>query len=750
MPFRARLNPSTLARRVAAVRPVRPLPGVSGAPSLAATSASASAGPGPRTLELRSNRTYKTSAPAQAFSFFRRKPAPIKPADAVMATLGPGLSDPLAAAYDNLIKWIEYDGNTRRLTGEEMERLMAAISGRRSAAAAELMQRLWNDLALHGLQPEDRYLRQLIYSLARNGKADEALALLLDGHAAAIEAREWIELVRCAAKSGNTDAVLSLAENGIKDERLYAALLNALNGKDGVDSAQLQALLDRMERNGVKPGLWTESALVPIYIMLGDVASAKSMADAWPSVEDEMLRSSLLSAKCEVEIARRDVPAAVEVIRTMAGTDDEVPPRASSFVINAYRASPTVRDTVDAVHRFRGETGVRLSKEGWKRLILGMDVDNALALLEEARLEAAVLDEPLAKALIGQLCDAGRIDDAMGLYDELVIASDADPTNESRQPSMDIFRRLLAACAREGDTDTALSVLAAIKEKGFVLRTPKLGEQLTALIAAAPDHVIALDLYKAFRAVSGRWSAATFSFAISAFVRLRTKSSAVPPPDFVIEMMHDMRKAGYQPGAEILTSVLASYASLAKRIAKLPPTAETEFKRSALLSATRDVRTLTSLDPLIVVDLNLLNTLMNALSCCGASAEALRVWDEILPRLSSEDKRAGEVSVAIVIDACSYGGQFARAKKIWGWATRHGLNSGLGARSAWIECLCRYGKYEDAIAAIKDFSDPPADKDLAAIVLKYGFRSDSPQVVFDALQEAFPDWWPDLSKLIKK
>lgn len=668
-----------------------------------------------------------------------------------MATLGPGLSEPLAAAYDNLVKWIEYDGSTRRLSAEEMEKLMAAISGRRSTAAAELMQRLWNDLGLHGLQPEDRYLRQLIYSLARNGKADEALALLLDGHAGAIEAREWIELVRSAAKNGTADAVLSFAEqNGVKDERLYAALLNALNGRDGVDSAQLQTILDRMEAQGVKPGLWTESALVPIYIMLGDVGSAKAMADRWPSVEDELLRSSLLSAKCEVEIARRDVPAAVEVIRSMAASDDQVPPRASSFVINAYRASPSVRDTVDAVHRFRGETGVRLSKEGWKRLILSMDVDNALALLEEARLEAAVLDEPLAKALIGQLCDAGRLDDAMALYDELVIASDADPTNESRQPSMDIFRRLLASCAKEGDTDTALSVLGAIKERGLQLRTPRMGEQLTALISAAPDHVIALDVYKAFRAVSSRWSATTFSFAISAFVRLRTKASAVPPPDFVIEMMHDMRKAGYQPGAEILTSVLASYANLAKRIAKLPPTADTDFKRSALLSATRDVRTLTSLDPLIVVDLNLLNTLMNALSCCGAPAEALRVWDEILPRLSSVDSRSGEVSIAIAIDTCSYGGQFARAKKIWGWATRHGMASGLGVRSAWIECLCRYGKYEEAIEAIRGFEEPRADKDLAAVVVKYGFRSERPQAVFDAVQEAFPDWWPDLSKLIKK
>lgn len=749
MPFRARLNPSTIARRAAAARSVRPPP-----PLLRSTAVATSpaAGPGPSTLALRSHRSLSTSAPVQAFSFFRRKPEPIKPADAVMATLGPGLSEPLAAAYDNLVKWIEYDANTRRLTAEEMERLMTAISGRRSAAAAELMQRLWNELGLHGLEQEPRYLRQLVYSLARNGRTEEAHALLDQDAADAIGSREWIELIRSAAKNGNADAVLSVAEQrGVKDERLYAALLKAMNNGNSVDGQQVQALLDRMEQQGVKPGLWVESALVPIYIMLGDVAGAKAMADAWPAVDEPLLRAALLSARCEVEIARRDVPAAVEVIRSMAGTDDEVPPRASSFVINAYRASPSVRDTIDAVHRFRGETGVRLSRDGWKRLILSMDIDNAIALLEEARLEAAVLDEALARALIGQLCDAGRLDDAMNLYDELVIASDADPTNEARQPSMEIYRRLLASCAKEGDTETALSVLSTIKEKGLTLRSPRMGEQLTALISASPDHVIALDVYKAFRAVSGQWSATTFSFAISAFVRLRTQSSAVPPPDFVIEMMHDMRKAGYQPGAEILTSVLASYAALAKRIAKLPPTADTEFKRSALLSATRDVRTLTSLDPLIVVDLNLLNTLMNALSCCGAPAEALRVWDEILPRLSQlDDKRSGEVSIAIAIDTCTFGGQFARARKIWGWATRHGMTAGLGARSAWIECLARYGKYEEAIAAIKGFADPPADKDLAAIVVKYGFQSERPQAVFDCVRDAFPDWWGDLSKLIKK
>lgn len=744
MPFRARLNPSTLARRVAAARPipaVRPLPPV--------LRPSAAAGPGPRTLALRS---YQTSAPAQAFSFFRRKPAPIKPADAVMATLGPGLSEPLAAAYDNLVKWIEYDANTRRLGADEMERLMAAISGRRSAAAAELMQRLWDELALHGLEPEPRFLRQLVYSLARNGRTDEALALLRNGHADAIGTREWIELIRSAAKSGSADTVLSLAEqNGVKDERMYAAMLNAMNSRDGVDSTQLQALLDRMERHGVNSGLWIESALVPVYIMLGDVAGAKAMADAWPAVDDDLLRAALLSAKCEVEIARRDVAATVAAIRSMARDDDEVPPRASSFVINAYRASPDVRDTLDAVHRFRRETGVRLSREGWKRLILSLDVDTGLALLEEAKLEATVIDEPLALAFIGRLCDAGRLEDAMEVYDELVMAGDADPTNETRQPSMDIFRRLLASCAQKGDTDTALHVLGAIKERGLTLRTPRMGEQITALIGAAPDHVIALDVYRAFRAVSQHWTAATFSFAISAFVRLHTRSSAVPPPDFVIEMMNDMRKAGYKPGAEILTSVLASYAGLAKRIAKLPSTAETEFKLSALLSATRDVRTLTSLDPLIVVDLNLLNTLMNALSCCGAPADALRVWDEILPRLSQlEDRRAGEVSVAIAIDTCAFGGQFARARKIWGWATRHGMTSGLGARSAWIECLCRYGKYEDAVNAIRGLADPLADKDLAAIVVKYGFRSEHPSVVFDAVRDAFPEWWGDLSKLIKR
>lgn len=744
MPFRARLHPSTLARRAAArAFQSHPLPVRPAAPAVAAV-----AGPGPGTLAQM--RTYRASAPTQAFSFFRRKAEPIKPADAVMATLGPGLSGPLAAAYDNLVKWIEHDADTRRLTGDEMERLMSAIAGRRSDTALELMLRVYGDLGLHGLEPEPHFSRQLVYALARHGQVDRALALLQDG--AEITSREWTELMRAASKEGKANAVLALAEErGAKEERLYAILLHELNNGSGnaVDGTAVQQVMDRMERNGVEAGLWTESALVPIYIALGDIAGAKKIADSWPTTEDDdVLRRALLSARCEVEIARRNVSGLAEVIRTHARDDGDVPTRAVAFVINAFRASPSVVDTMDAVHQYRRETGVRLSPEGWRRLILSMPIDGALEALEEAKMEAAVLDEVLARALITQLCDAGRLDDAMRVYDELTIVSEADPTNEDLQPSMDLYRCLLGASAREGDIETALNVLEAVKERGLRLRAK--GEQLTALIGAAPDHMVAMDVYDAFRAVTPAWDAATFSFAISAFIRLRTPSSAVPPPDLVIGMMNDMRRAGFQPGAEILTTVLASYAALAKRVARLAPSADSDFKRTALLSATRDVRTLVSLDPLVAVNLHLLNALMNALSCTGAYAEALSVWSELLPRLAElppERAAEGEVSIAIAIDTCAFGGQLARARKIWGWATRHNMANGLGARSAWIECLCRFGKYEEAVNTIKAF--PGADIDLAAIVVKFAFRSEQTKDVFAMVRDAFPQWWGDLSKLIK-
>ncbi|KAL1408383.1 hypothetical protein Q8F55_005195 [Vanrija albida] len=743
-------------------------------PPLPSFPPSALGGPGPS-----SARFYGSTAPApSAFSdFFARRRSPHRTAAdahiaAVLSALVPGRIEALVAAYDALTA-----EPGAALSAEDAARVMEAIAPRTGARALPLLRRVYADLGpVHGVPADERHHRTMLLGLAANGCTREALALAQHTGSSA----PW-QAIAAAAALHEPDAfaeVLAAArEGGALTERLYAPRFQALLARESVTMADVDDVAAALDADGLALGPWCEAALARVYLRLGESERAAALVAAWsPSTDDPELAAELYDAALVVGMARDDVPAVERTLAALGraiGTPAGQYPAALEFLVRARLGGDLSRanSVLEAANDVSRLAGRELPPWTWQRLILGAldrgGLQAAFEVYTVARARTTVINITLAQALVERLAwppvaegarREPRLAEAMEVYRDLTTAADSDRGVASLQPTALLYVPLLRACALLGPDahPTALSLLADMRDRDVRFRGVRnKGNQVSVitvdLMAAAGDHPAAAEVYHAMRAV---WAYPPtqdgYDAIVTKFIKMEWDSSVVPKPEFVFGMIDDMRAAGFVPGTRVLTTLLAKYASLSKRARRTfrkNPT-ELSFRLQALLAAARDVNALVSLDPLIAVDVPLLAALMDALSSAGAYEEAMVVWDDVVRRRAATDPRvAPELfapAISVALDTCGHYGNVQRARKIWSWAQRHRLVNDRHW-AAWVECLARCGKIDDALDVVTRQMDHPT-KAVAAIVVK--FARDSPQDlnhIRQKLSARFPQWWDELA-----
>jgi pentatricopeptide repeat protein len=211
-----------------------------------------------------------------------------------------------------------------------------------------------------------------------------------------------------------------------------------------------------------------------------------------------------------------------------------------------------------------------------------------------------------------------------------------------------------------------------------------------------------------------------------------------------------------------VTSLLTSYATLAKKITRNRhklSVSETEFSLDALQNAINDIYRLISLDPEIQVDVPLLVSLMAALSTVNAYADAMEVWDDIVRNRAplaatvphEQVQAVYGTALSVAFDTCGFADLCNRAKKIWLWGNRHNLVD-RPAWSAYAECLCRCGRYNEAIDLLsKEMREVNLDPTLDEITMIVRFAFRTPQAmpkVRARIQEAFPEIWEEIREAL--
>lgn len=762
MLFRARLSPVSLVRYQDALlwraRPSLACP----APTLA------TGGPGPSTSATFLSRSYNSTQPNRTVAdFFRRKNDDSKSnAVALLSQFSKGPIIPTYEAYlDGRLESSDYNG----LTAEDFTYIFETLFPMAIPGSLEVIHHMYVNLeALHGVTANATHHRAMVTGLARRGYVGEALKIA-NTHTKDMDTREWVALVTSAVTASPEllDDVLDIAP---VEDQVYAPLLAQENHQHEEDIA---ATLRTMEQRGLILGPWCKSHLARVYAAV-DLPRALEIVREWDpqTLENQELRQLQWGAIAHVHAAAGDTAAVISALRSM---DIQDPSATLYLVRQELRQFRDAAGTLHAVDKVQAAIGQDLSPDTWTALVTYVlqseairSQDGELQLNEEsiraawqvyqnARNRATVVTAQLAETLIKSFTtvDPPQLDIALEVYEDLSRASDADFGNAALMPSKTMYHDLLSSCiAATPPAREAIFMLAKDSDRrDIAIQRTTIVDAMLHLMEKSKDHIHAYEVYTKMRHLTGRFRGAQWRTITTRFIALSFPDSAVAPPEFVMQMVQDMRKAGYPPGSHIVTALLETYAALGKRVRKKrkadPASTSKGFEVSALHLAIRDVYVLVRLDPIISVDIPLLVSLVDAFSSAGAFSEAFDVWGEIirlLPTISPE-KAAVTYSPAInvIIDTCGHADNLARAKRIWAWAIRHELAEDERNWAAWVECLSRLGQFEKALDVVcKEMGTkgiPSASRDTASIVAKFSWRSPSDMgPILNRLQQRFPEW----------
>ncbi|EGN93148.1 hypothetical protein SERLA73DRAFT_190026, partial [Serpula lacrymans var. lacrymans S7.3] len=365
-------------------------------------------------------------------------------------------------------------------------------------------------------------------------------------------------------------------------------------------------------------------------------------------------------------------------------------------------------------------------------------VYTALSIYDEVKVTGLRIDTPLVHPIISALChstlkqpDDAAIDRALDIYKDLVHAtSDIDPTQpstndslfHSRGPDANVYNVLLKTLGSSSNVQKyypiALSLLEDMQAREVTLDNPMaIAAVLTLLMRCSSSFTEAFDVYKRMcrRHIGPKLDAKAYAAVLNEFCKLSFgNESDLPSVWHYFEIVKDMRAAGNEISVEVYTILLRQLAVLASGMS--------DQSKDNLLAAIRRVHNHLTLDPSVSPDTALWNQLMDTYQRAGCFAEAYRVWESVYVSGSFD-----HVSVNIILDACGFAGAWQTAMQICMNLSKLGFTFSQKNWNAWLECMCRLGKLNEAVKAAclemgKDQKDVAPDIESVRILVSFASR----------------------------
>ena len=309
---------------------------------------------------------------------------------------------------------------------------------------------------------------------------------------------------------------------------------------------------------------------------------------------------------------------------------------------------------------------------------------------------------------------------------------------------------LLMACVKLYEVPRALELLSEMKH----IQVPAHAATTltTQLWGVCQTHQEAWQVYQAMRRISAL-DAASYAYLLAACCRLRLyedpgdDSVSPVPAAHPLQLLGDMRAAGFHPSPATYTILLDYYAK--------SPRANLAGVQATHELIKRDVH----LEP----DLILVNALMNAYNHVDAPAHVLGIWDSLVVLCSNAGSLSfiDEVSLVVVLDACGRSGLLKPARRALESARQ--LEQRLGgpvlvgknARDAWIECLARCGRLDEAIEVLFSMQDTADVKSVqtvmrfaAAAHARGALSSNEWDAMRSRVRSTFVDMWGEVAQIV--
>ncbi|KAF5352657.1 hypothetical protein D9756_005972 [Leucocoprinus leucothites] len=389
----------------------------------------------------------------------------------------------------------------------------------------------------------------------------------------------------------------------------------------------------------------------------------------------------------------------------------------------------------------------------------------AYSILKTAKDAGIVPDAPMITPLIRFLCQSRpspseeeqHISLALYLYDELRKACPppesvpSEPNEHSKGPDYTLYTTLLRGLSTSKQShkymEIAKELMGDMVKRNLV---PDDSNMFTSIIILymrnAPTVEDALAFYRQHKSALDE---SGFTAVLAAFCKLRFGDSIqIPSLKGYFEIVKDMRLAGFDITVEVYTILLNQLGFIATQILKEGGESTTET-RNSLVSTTRRVHDLLSLDASLSPDTILWNQLMDTYQRLGCFGDAYRVWEMIY--LSGQ---FDSTSVSVMLDACAFSEAYSVARKIITKLTRDDYQFTSHNWNTWMECLCRMGRLDEAIGFLcgkeESLRNVKRDVESVKIVFKFAKSQKREAEVLVHVRAMLPHIWEQLPSSIRE
>jgi pentatricopeptide repeat protein len=644
-----------------------------------------------------------------------------------------------------------------------------------------LIERILSDMpVVFALQPTTEDHTTIIRALIRHGNIQTVQRWLVSmpkkpGHITPSH-EHWHLFLEYCGQQGELgslrSAIKSMRRSGSKPiNASFQILINALfESTSGVPRlAEFSSIMDDMKQEGLP---YEPSILLSLCRGYTDrrhrqlaIQVERLYLSRFSKVRGKGRESLDWNKRLEEESHKRGARAAVQLCKIF---------QQKGFVASPFTLSSILRASASSsdLHHAAKELGIRANVIHWSIVIRNAirtgDMKRALAIYSQSQESGILPDAAMVHPIISALCQTTlkppadtAIDQALALYQDLVRASSQPRTDvpassggttinlgHSSGPDANIYNALLRGLSSSPNVSKcyplATSLLDDMESRNVSLDNSMATTSLTILLmrnSSSPSE--AFDIYRRV-CKSGRTTldATGYGVLLNAFCKLSFGDQSLPSLHHYFEMVKDMRNLGHGVTVEVYTILLRQLATLATRMTSDKSLPE-DFAEN-LVAAVRRAHNHLTVDASVSPDAALWNQLMDTYQRAGCFGEAYRVWE--MTYLSGT---FDNTSVSIILDACGHAGAWPIAAQICMKLLKDGFPFNQRNWNAWLECLCRLGKLNEAVKIVclemgKHQDDVAPNEESIRILLSFAAKVNQQHEVQSRIKRYLPDVWQTL------
>ncbi|KIY51286.1 hypothetical protein FISHEDRAFT_70925 [Fistulina hepatica ATCC 64428] len=337
------------------------------------------------------------------------------------------------------------------------------------------------------------------------------------------------------------------------------------------------------------------------------------------------------------------------------------------------------------------------------------DLQGALDVYNEALDRTLSFDAASIAPLIHALCkvpeggtDPLDMNRARSIYELLVYAHqplerppDAPPYGG---PMVDIFADLLRGIAVHSRPEQlfnfAQTLIKDLARWGVPLEKSDINNSIIILcMRVAEDADYALLAYEKYATSLTLDGCKAVLMATATLINF-TPGVPTIPVQLYFDLVRSMRDLGFRLGVEVYAII---FDCIAQRISDMNPVHLDNPRKyvTTLITTTRHVHDVMALDANIPLDIDVWNRLMAIYARLGCFGDAIRVWQTMYLSGAYNNQ-----SVSIVLDVCGSAGSWGTARQVVARLFAEGFEFDLRNWRSWIQCLCRLGKFDEALQVL--------------------------------------------------